>query len=488
MIGSSVLSGFKGLAVMVEVDLKRGIPNTLVTGLPRGALLESVDRIRAAIRNSGFSYPQEKVLINLSPAGIIKSGSGFDLPIALAILSKIGLLSTDSIRVMAIGELQLSGHLLSVEGILNAVLSLRDQFDCFLIPKNTVKSHFKEDDRVVEAASLSDAVAVVQAIGKRSCPDEKRPPGSEVCILPPAETGRGEGPEGQRPGIPGERGRSASEEWDCFENCRLSAETLGRLTLAAATGMHAFFYGAPGTGKSYASEFLYRLLPKNGEAMALAVSQIHSAVGEYGEEGFMTEPPFRCPHHSASVEGVIGGGREIRPGEVTLAHGGLLFLDEAPEFKPSILQGLREPMETGRVSIARVGGKVVFPADFQLVLSANLCPCGEFGRFGSLCICSMKEMTHYWNRIGGALFDRIPIRIPFAAHSSPIAGLSVDKLQEGVRRFRHRWEESSPSVPYRHASPVQLFRCFPQPQRSLHGFRESCERLHFSLQIGRAHV
>ncbi len=456
MILGSVLKGFTGIQVMVEVDFKRGIPNTIITGLPRGALLESVDRIRTSIKNSGFTYPYEKILVNLSPASIIKSGTGFDLPIALAILEEQNLIAKKEFSIVAMGELQLSGKIIAVDGILNAILSLQDSVDYFIVPKDTVKSSFEKDPRILEVDSLIEAVDTINHLEKSV---------NNNILL-----------EGYK------KKDKKYEKTISFNYCKLSTEIIGALMLSAASGLHTFLYGPPGEGKSYSGEFLYHLLPKNHFELALEVSKIHSSIGEYGKDGLLYNAPYRHPHHSASVEGVIGGGKEMLPGEITLAHGGLLFLDEATEFKPTILQSLREPMETGEVSISRVGEKILYPADFQLLLSSNLCPCGEFGRYGSLCLCSIKETTRYWNRIGGALFDRISIRIPYYANNSQPNKIDYFSLQEKVERVHNQLNQSLNNISFRHAPIEKILQIFPQTEQIMKYIIKKGEKEAYSLR------
>lgn len=423
MIYASVSKGFVGTAVTVEVDLKRGIPSTVVTGLPRGALLESVDRIRSAIRNSGYEYPYQRILINLAPAGIIKSGTSFDLAIALAVLEQSGVVPIDGRSILALGELKLSGEILPVEGILNAILSLKDSMDTILIPKNTVKKNFANDAKIVEMENLCDAVNYLSNRTNFQLSSTSLKPNSEINKLEfnPINNKK-------------------SDTTFLVSNALLNRQTVALSIIAAASGLHTYLAGPPGCGKSFCAQFIYSLLPENPNKIATEVSMIHSACGEYGKDGFIKIPPLRQPHHSGSTEGIIGGASDLELGDITLAHGGILFLDEAPEFKPSILQALREPMESGYVSITRVGNKKIYPANFQAILTSNLCPCGELGRKGGACICSLKDIHRYKNRIGGALFDRIPIRILFsnsleAINSSTFFDYEVAKKK--IKEFRY---------------------------------------------------
>lgn len=416
MIYASVLQGFTGRAVMVEVDLKKGIPSTIISGLPRGALCESIDRIRASIRNSGYTYPYERILVNLSPAGILKSGTAFDLAIAAAILEKCNILYSGSLKVLAMGELQLSGHLLPSDGLLNAVLSLKNFMDLIIIPVNSIKKLFPDDHTIIEAHSLLDAVTIINNFDfNKSKPLEMNMRGDGSPIKEDIKQSLNKSTVADSSDVDNIRSNAYFIDYKQSEQfiakCCLNQRIVAAAAISALSDMHTLLYGPPGTGKSYCGQLIYAFKQKLNRKDAFDISKIHSAAGLYGEDGLIETPPFRQPHHSASVEGMVGG-RSGSPGEVSLAHKGVLFIDEAPEFKPSILQALREPLETGVISLSRVGEKWRYPADFQAIFSTNLCGCGHYGGNG-ICICSVREIVRYWNRIGGALFDRISIRIPF---------------------------------------------------------------------------
>lgn len=406
MFFASVTQGFEGIAILVEVDLKRGIPSTSVTGMTRGALCESTDRIRCAIRNSGYCYPAERVLINLSPAGIVKEGTAFDLALACGVLQKSGIIPEDGRSILALGELQLSGNILPSKGILNAVLSLQNQMDLILVPRGTIKNHFKENDQIVELSNLAEAVEILnnrenyQLYSNKNFFSIKEEASSIIHQENPFE---------------GVDSNFWKERFD--GNLILSPAILCGILLSVVSGVHTFLYGAPGSGKSFCSDLIASLQVENNQKLAFEVSKIYSAIGIYSQDGLLYQKPIRRPHHSASLEGMVGS-KEGAFGEITLAHGGLLIMDEACEFKPSILQALREPMESATISIIRASEKQIYPADFQAIFISNLCPCGQMGRGDSLCLCSVKEIYRYWNRIGGALFDRIPLRIPFYPSSS----------------------------------------------------------------------
>ena len=396
--------GVGGDLVAVEVDLRRGIPGVDIVGLPDDAVRESRERVRAAIRNSGYDFPRERVLVNLSPAGVRKVGAAYDLPLALAILVATEQVAPPARPVVACGELNLAGAVHPVSGILTAVSAGADAgHGWFLVPAaNRREAEALGVGEVLGVESLNEAVEALGRVG----PDPGRLQPRPIVAADAASPWR----------------RELGEITDVHSQYVLKRA----LAVAAAGGHHLLVFGPPGSGKTMAAQRLVGLLPPLARQQALAVTQIHSVAGcLQGQEGMLRWPPFRSPHHSASPEGMVGGGSVLRPGEASLSHCGVLLLDEAPEFARPVLQSLREPLETGLVNVARAGRVAQFPAAFQLVMTANPCPCGNLGQVHAACVCSVAEVKQYWKRLGGALLDRIDMRVP-------VAGVSAEELLEPV--------------------------------------------------------
>lgn len=395
--------GFRGETVKVEVDLRRGIPSIDIVGLPDGAVREARERMRAAIRNSSIEFPRERILINLSPADLRKEGSSFDLSIALAVVAQAeGMLGSGGKSVMVLGELELSGGIRPIPGILAAACHAAETgIREIIVPsENAAEARVAQGVLVIGVSTLTEAFHALCSLATQA-----------------SSASRSFLTEGEGSALSGtDDEANAPSDFPSFaggfEDIRAQGRLLRALEIAAAGGHNLLAYGPPGCGKTLALRRFPTLLPRLDRDTAITLTRIMGSAGILGgKEGVMAIPPFREPHPAASVEGMTGGGLKLRPGEISLAHGGALFLDEAAQFKTSVLQSLRAPLETGFVSVNRAGRTARYPARFQLLVSMNPCACGNYGSSSRACVCAPESIDRYWKRLASPLLDRIDLRI-----------------------------------------------------------------------------
>jgi magnesium chelatase family protein len=385
----AVLSGVDGIAVEVEVRISSQLPRIDVVGLPEAAVRESAARVRAAVAAAGHRFPDRRVTVNLAPASVRKSGAGLDLPIAVGVLAASGALDGEALpRLGLVGELALDGRLRPVRGALALALALRDA-GC---------------RRVVVPRANAGEAALTPRLSVLAADDLG-------AVLRFAQTGRGLAVAT----APAPEAQPALEAIGDLGEVRGQARAKRALEVAAAGGHGLLLEGPPGSGKTMLARRLPGLLPPLAFEEAVEATRIHGAAGRLGASPIVRERPFRAPHHAASRAGLLGGGSPPRPGEVSLAHRGVLFLDELPEFDRGVLESLRQVLEERRVVVARAAGTCAFPADFQLVAAANPCPCGwRLSRFRE-CACSDAAIARYVARVSGPLLDRIDLHVSLPA-------------------------------------------------------------------------
>ncbi|MBF0611694.1 MAG: YifB family Mg chelatase-like AAA ATPase [Magnetococcales bacterium] len=387
-VDTVALTGVAARLVEVEVDMSRGLPTFNVVGLPEATVREAKERVRSALQNSGYALPSRRITINLAPADLPKDGGGYDLPMALGVLAAMGQIPPHHLENrLFMGELALDGRIKPVPGCLPAALFARERgIETLVVPyANGSEAALVPDINIAAATTLSELVNAIN--------------GSSVWPLVDKVDWHGWLTEQQ----------VASRD---LVDVRGQEYAKRALEVVAAGGHNMIMSGPPGSGKTLLARCLPDLLPPMTLSEALEVTAIYSVVGKLtGERPVVCQRPFRTPHHTASQVSLIGGGSTPRPGEVSMAHRGVLFLDEIPEFGRPVLEVLREPLEAGVVTVARAAGSVTFPARFQLVAACNPCPCGHFGDSMHMCRCSGYQIERYRARLSGPLLDRIDLHV-----------------------------------------------------------------------------
>lgn len=425
---SATTIGLEGHLITIEADILKSLSKFLIVGLPDAAVTEARQRVFSAIKNSKVSFPRTKVVVNLAPADIKKEGASFDLPIALSILTASEQISEVSDKALFLGELSLAGELRPVKGVLPIAMTARENgFSTLFIPeKNTQEACLVSGLKVVPVKSLAEIVMHLTGVNDLAFAVRKKPSqGENRCQVD-------------------------------FQDIKGQHQAKRALTIAAAGNHNVAMTGPPGAGKTLLAKAFVGILPRLTEQEALEVTKLYSIAGRLDSESpLICQRPFRSPHHTASAVSLIGGGRVPKPGEISLAHHGCLFLDELPEFPRSVLETLRQPLEDGVITVSRVAGHIDYPARFILISASNPCPCGFKNDPERTCTCSPSMILNYQKRVSGPLLDRIDLhlhvrRVPFddLIKKESVKSESIQKKVEKARQTQYKRQQKPNALLY----------------------------------------